>query len=187
MDAMLPDAFIQTVNEKKEKLVVFAVVRNEYMRIRAWLRHYRAMGVRSFAIIDNGSSDGTFQYLSKQDDVALVRLADRFSSVAFGIRWLNEFHARVAPSTWVLFADADELLIYRGWPDVPIGDFVRTVEDEGCDTVFGFMLDMYPKGRMEDADIGEDEDLFDVAPCFDGEYHFRIPPRKPWNSSKRWN
>ena len=144
---MLPRKFIEDIASMNENVVVFSVMRNERMRIGAWLRHYRAMGIGAFAIVDNGSTDGTFEYLSEQPDVVLVRLMDSFSSVAFGIDWLNEFHARITPSTWVLFADADEFLIYRGWPSIPIGTFVRTIEGEGCDAVFGFMLDMYPRGR----------------------------------------
>ena len=43
---MLPLAFINEINSMNEKVVVFGVMRNENLRIRAWLRHYRAMGVR---------------------------------------------------------------------------------------------------------------------------------------------
>jgi hypothetical protein len=177
---MLPLAFINEINSMNEKVVVFGVMRNENLRIRAWLRHYRAMGVRAFAIIDNGSTDGTAEYLSEQPDVVVTRLTDSFSSVAFGVHWLNEFHKRVTPLTWVLFADADEFLVYRDWPNVPVATFVQQAADEGCNAVFGFMLDMYPKGPLEEATLREDADPFAVAPCFDGEYYFRAPPRKPW-------
>lgn len=177
---MLPSDFIETVNDAGEEIVVFSMVRNEDARIRAWLRHYRDMGVRLFAVVDNGSTDGTFEYLSRQPDVVVTRVLESFSAAACGVDWLNEFHRRVKPATWVLFADCDELLLYRGWPEVSLSAFVKQAAEENCNAVFGFMLDMYPRGPLQEAVLPADGNPFDVAPCFDSEYSFRIPPRKPW-------
>jgi len=40
----------------------FARCRDERLRLPAFLRHYRALGVNRFFIVDNGSSDGTVDW-----------------------------------------------------------------------------------------------------------------------------
>jgi hypothetical protein len=182
--AVLADQFISSVNDAGESLVVFAVVRNEAMRLPGWLHHYRNAGVKQFAIIDNGSEDETFEFLAAQRDVALQRIHVGFAQSNFGMDWANEFRDRIAPGTWVLVADADECMIYRNWPELPLPAFVDLVRNDRKDAVLGFLLDMYPDGFVEDAVVPEGRSLFDVAPCFDADYRFRNRPRKPWEADE---
>jgi Glycosyl transferase family 2 len=181
LNPMLPQSFITAVGDLAQNLVVFSVVRNERVRIHAWLRHYRNMGVTAFAVIDNGSTDGTYEFLQEQPDVAVSRIETSYAASNFGVAWLNEFHRRV-PSIWVVFADADELLVYRGWPDRPLVELVDEAASENCNSFFGVMIDMYPDGPLEDAVVSDNDNLFDVAPCFDRDYRFRIRPLAPWEA-----
>jgi glycosyltransferase involved in cell wall biosynthesis len=182
---MLPEAFISRISESKETLIVFSVVRNERLRIRHWLEHYRRAGVRIFAVIDNGSTDGTFELLGSQPDVILTRMTHSYGGANFGLTWLNELHERIAPGTWILFADADELLVYRGWPNRPVQVLADAAASESSNAIFGFMLDMYPDGALEDAVVGDAASLFETAPCFDADYRFRLRPLKPWERGGR--
>jgi hypothetical protein len=177
---MLPEAFIRGIAEANDKLVVFSVVRNERLRIGHWLEHYRRAGAKVFAVIDNGSTDGTFELLDSQPDVILTRMTNSFSAASFGIGWLNELHRRVAPQTWILFADADELLVYSGWPARPLKALTDAAAEDSRNAVFGFMLDMYPDGALEQAAPQHAPDLFAVTPCFDADYRFRLRSLKPW-------
>jgi Glycosyl transferase family 2 len=67
----------------------FATCRNERLRLPAFLRHYRNLGVDRFFIVDNDSSDGTTDYLVGQADVHLFRTANRYSAAHMGTDWLN--------------------------------------------------------------------------------------------------
>ena len=93
--------------------------------------------------------------------------------------------ARRADSDWLLFVDADELLVYRGWPDRQLIELADEAAVENCNTFFGVLVDMYPNGSLEDAVVSEQGDLFDVAPCFDRDYHFRIRPLTPWEPPEK--
>jgi glycosyltransferase involved in cell wall biosynthesis len=158
--------------------IAFAPVRNERLRIAAWLDHYRTIGIERFVVVDNGSTDGTFELLEEQADVAALRAEDSFAESNCGIDWLMALHRAAAPGTWILFADADEHLVYRGWPERPLSGLLAEAEADGADAVLAFMLDMYPDGPIEDA--AEAPDLAAMAPCFDGDYIFRRPPTRPW-------
>jgi len=174
------DALITAINDTRSKIIVFAVVRNEMLRLRAFLKHYRAMGIRLFVIVDNGSEDGTFEYLQKQCDVLLVRTLESYAASNFGLHWLNELHQKLTDHRWILFADADELLVYRGWPQKKVADLCAEAEAQGGNAIFAPMLDMYPNGPLESAEMTEGDDLFAVSPCFDRDICFRHRPVKPW-------
>jgi hypothetical protein len=178
----LPSEFIERVDAVRSNLVVFSVMRNERQRIPAWLRHYREIGVKTFAIVDNNSTDGTYELLKCEKDVVLTRMAGGFLASRFGVDWLNEFHRRIRPGAWVLFVDADEFLVYRGWPETDLATYANWMTAEGSNAAMGFMLDMYPVGPIENATIVDSDDLFTVAGNFDRDYHFRVAPRKPWET-----
>jgi glycosyltransferase involved in cell wall biosynthesis len=159
---------------------VIAVVRNEIIRLPAWLAHYRALGTKNFIIVDNGSSDGTADYLHAQADVLLLQTMESFGRAKFGVDWLNEIRAAMPAGNWTVFADADELLVYPGWPARGVDDLAAEIAAAGCDASWAFLLDMYPNGPIIPLDPPMGTPLFEAAPCFDAKYFFRYPPKKPW-------
>ena len=57
---------------------LFSKIRNEKLRLPAFLRHYRSLGVDRFFIVDNDSTDGSTEYLLAQPDVHLFGLVPAF-------------------------------------------------------------------------------------------------------------
>ena len=53
-----------------EARLVFPTLRNERGRLPHFLRYYREMGVNHFLMVDNGSYDGSREYLAEQPDVS---------------------------------------------------------------------------------------------------------------------
>lgn len=180
MTFTLPSQFIEAI-KSTHGAVVFIPVRNEMVRLPAWIRHWRGMGNVTIAAIDNGSTDGTYEFLQAQPDVCVMRTEESFAAANFGMNWLNEIHNRVQAGRWVLFADADECLVYRGWPHVPLADYLARLDHENRTAVYGVMVDMYPDGPVDTAVIPDGQTMFDAAPCYDGDYLFRTTPVKPWH------
>ncbi len=59
--------------------------RNESLRLPAFLRHYRQLGVHRFFVADNASTDGTTtEYLTQQPDVHVFRTDQSFRSARGG-------------------------------------------------------------------------------------------------------
>lgn len=170
----------KVIQSFKDKIVAFGVMRNERLRVEAWIAHYRNIGINTFFVIDNGSDDGTYEFLSSQPDVVVERTHDSYSASNFGIDWLNKFREIVGTDKWVLFADADELIVYEGWPKYPITEIIQKAEATDCNAVLGFLLDMYPDGTLESSSSKSYENLFLTAPCFDSDYEFQFFPKKPW-------
>ena len=58
-------------------ILCFSTMRNEIIRLPFFLEHHRALGVDHFLIVDNGSDDGTTEYLAAQPDVSLWSTPNR--------------------------------------------------------------------------------------------------------------
>lgn len=188
MTRLLNEEFLGAVDAASEDhdIIAACVCRNEIDRLQSWLAHYRAIGVGCFAVIDNGSDDGTHEYLAAQPDVILTRTTASFAAANCGMDWINAVRARISRRIWLLYTDADEQIVYRGWPERPLADLCREAESEGANTIFAFMLDMYPDGPVESGQPEEGRDLTEIAPLFDSEYHFRLRPVKPWRHPDGW-
>ena len=134
-------------------VLVVCVVRNERMMIPHFLAHYRQLGARHFVFVDNGSDDGTAEYLLAQPDVVLYATDTDYRDSHYGVCWQQAVLAAHAPGRWAVVADADELLLYRDCETVPLPELVRRLDVLGHDAACVLMLDMYPRGALRDTDF----------------------------------
>src|SRR4051794_26607277 len=88
------------------------VVRNELARLPALLAHHRRLGVSRFFVIDNGSTDGTVEFLLAQDDVRAWSSGVPFRQARYGAAWFEAVLGQHGRDHWVVIVDADELLWY---------------------------------------------------------------------------
>lgn len=142
-------------------VAVISVLRNEMFFLPQFLAHYRRLGVTAFLIGDNGSDDGSAEYLAAQPDVVLFSAPTPFREARQGTEWKIALMAQLRPGGWSLVADADELLVARGLrgPGHPQGwqgglslpEFLAQPQFAGCDAFRLMMLDMYPEGPLSAA------------------------------------
>ncbi len=62
---------------RRGDVLAIAVMRDEMRRLPHWMDHYRRLGVAQFLLVDNGSRDGTREFLADQADVSLWSTAAR--------------------------------------------------------------------------------------------------------------
>lgn len=148
-------------------ILVFATLRNEKVRLPYFLSYYRRLGAAHFLIVDNGSEDGSADYLAEEPDVSLWRTSDSYKAARFGMDWMNWLLRRYGHGHWCLTVDPDEFLIF------PFCD-TRTLHaltdwlDASSIRSFGAMLvDMYPKGAVDAQPYRPGQDPFEIANWFD--------------------
>ena len=136
----------------------FATLRNEMQRLAFFLVHHRRLGVRHFLIVDNGSDDGTVDYLRDQPDVSLWRSEHSYKLSRFGMDWLTWLQMRHGAGHWCLTVDADEALIYPDWENRPLTELTTWLAARNVASFGAIMLDMYPKGPLSQQpyEIGQD-------------------------------
>jgi glycosyltransferase involved in cell wall biosynthesis len=149
-----------------EAIVLVACVRDEMIRITQFLDHYRRIGVDHFAIVDNASEDGTAEFLEQQGDVSLYRTSQSFGGGG-GWAWIETLLERHAAGRWCLVADADELLVYPGYPERSVRDVIAYHEAHGFTAMASLLLDMYAATLRPQQDaVGS---LFDLCPYYDSD------------------
>ncbi len=141
-----PTARIETVRHRKpgnpHRPMVVLCVKNDRCRVEMLVKHYRELGVERFAMIDNGSDDGTFEWLLEQDDIDIYRTADRYSS-SVKEAWINRVVSMYGFNRWYLQTDSDELVKYVGMETHPLSDVVSFAEKHGYDRLEAMTFDMY--------------------------------------------
>lgn len=142
-------------------------LRNERARLPWFLDYYRGMGVRHFLMVDNASDDGSGIYLRRQPDVSLWLTEASYKGARFGMDWMNWLLLRHGRGHWCLTVDPDEFLVYPHMEHRPLSALTGWLEATGRRSFPAMLLDMYPKGHIEDAICSEGQDPFRVARWFD--------------------
>jgi hypothetical protein len=173
------------------KNTLFSICYNEIYLLEAFLSHYRSMGVEQFLVLDDHSTDGTFEYLAQQDDCVLIKSKYRYGDVVkvtdgcfkngdkgqrAGILLKSVIPAKYLEGSWALYADLDEFLILPEGYSSP-WDFTNELERDGYGSVISSVVDFYPEhsnGIFEDISLHRTEDLIHAYPYFDSGPILRI-------------
>ena len=146
---------------------MLCTLRDEVRRLPYFLRYYRDRGVRHFLFVDNGSKDGSREYLMDQPDCSVWTTDASYKRARFGMDWMNHLLRRYGHGHWCLTVDADEFLVYPYCDTRPLPALAYWLENAGVRSFGAMVLDMYPKGRVADAPLIEGEDPFEDACWFD--------------------
>ena len=154
------------------------VTRNEALRLPAVLDYHRDLGVGRFLMIDNGSDDGTIDFLLAQPDVHVF--SSKASFAANKMRWTNTVLDAHADKHWTLTIDADELYVYPHCERVKLAQFCRFLESAGARATLSLLLDMYSDKPIDETLYNAGEPLLDACRYFDpGPYSSIVAPLFP--------
>lgn len=168
----------RTKQVNRDDILLFSTLRNERIRLPYFLKYYRDLGIGHFFLVDNGSDDGTREYLSEQTDVSLWTSRGSYRKSQFGTDWLNFLKNRYAHGHWVLVVDPDEFLIYPYCDTRPIRALTDWLDAGNKRSYSAMLLDMYPDGSVDDVKYREGDDPFRSLAYFDsGNYTVRENPR----------
>jgi hypothetical protein len=164
----------RTANIRPDDILVFTTARNERIRLPYFLRYYRDMGVDHFVIVDNDSDDGSADYLAAQHDVSVWHSRASYKRARFGVDWLNWLQRRHGHGHWCLTVDPDEFLVYPFCDTRPIRALTDWLDASSIRSFSAMLLDMYPKGRLDEQPYEEGQNPIDIACWFDsGNYSMK--------------
>lgn len=159
--------------------IVFSVMRDEAGIIADFLEHYRKAGIKKFVILDNSSTDGTFEFLKEQADIDLYRTGTAFTTIRKQA-WLNVLlDTYRSPDQWFICVDADEHIVFDGMQNGRDFSDLAMVMDKACiRRVRGCLVDMYSRRPIADSLVREGEALIEAYPLFDraGYREYDLPP-----------
>ncbi len=156
----------------EDAVLTFSTVRNEIIRLPHFLEHYRSLGVHHFLIVDNGSDDGTAEYLAAQPDVSLWHTTHSYKKSRFGVDWLTWLQIKYGHGHWCLTVDADEILIYPHHDTRSLSQLTKELDQAEKQSYGAMMLDMYPKGGLDARPYVAGQNPFEILRWFDADnYH----------------
>ena len=147
--------------------IVVLCIKNDLKRIQMLVNHYRKLGIEKFAFMDNGSDDGTFEWLLDQSDVDLFRCYEPYQT-AVKEGWINRIISHYGFNRWYLVTDSDELGTYVGMESHPIKDVVKYAEKSGIKRIKGLTIDMYADGSP----FGNTDDIYGTYKWMDVNTYF---------------
>ncbi len=148
-------------------IVLLATERNERVRLPFFLRYYRDLGVDHFLIVDNGSDDGSREYLAAQPDVSLWQTHASYKAAHFGVDWLTWLQRRHCHGHWALTVDVDEFFVYPFCDTRPLRALTDWLDASALRSFPAILLDMYPKGPVGAESYRDGQDPFEIASWFD--------------------
>ena len=159
---------------RPDDILLFATLRNERVRLPYFFKYYRAMGIQHFLMVDNGSDDGTREYLEAQPDVSVWRSDKSYKRARFGVDWLNWLQRKYAHGHWTLVVDVDEFFVYPFCDTRPLRALTDWLDASSIKSFGAMLLDMYPRGKINAVSYREGQDPFEIAAWFDsGNYTIR--------------
>lgn len=159
----------------KSDIILVSTLRNERKRLPFFLDYYRKLGIQHFMIVDNGSEDGSREYLEKQTDASIWTTKASYKRAGFGIHWMNYLLRKYAVGHWTLTVDVDEFFVYPHCDTRSLDALTDWLDASSVRSIGTMLLDTYPKGKIADAKYKDGEDPVKVAPYFDsGNYAFSM-------------
>lgn len=156
----------------------FTTVRNEIDRLPYFLKYYRDLGVGHFLFVANNSTDGTQEYLTGQPDVSVWRTDASYKASRFGVDWTTWLQFRYGHGAWCLTVDADELLVYPHCDTRDLTALTAQLDKTGAKALGALMLDMFPKGPLDQSEYDPNDNPIEVLRWFDAAPH-RVQRQHP--------
>ena len=148
--------------------ILLAVVqRTEMPRLPYFLDWYRRRGVAHVLAVDNGSDDGSRDWLADQPDVSVWTTPDSYRAARFGMDWLTHLLGRHGHDHWVVTADPDEFLVYPFHDSRPLAALTGWLDAAQARSYPAMLLDMYPRGAVDESRYRPGDDPFETACWFD--------------------
>ena len=148
-------------------LIVFCTARNEGVRLPWFLKYYRDMGVNHFVMVDNDSTDGSLDFLARQEDVSVWHTRASYKRARFGMDWINWLLRTYGDGHWVLVVDPDELFLYPFCDTRPLRALTDWLDASSIKSFSAMLIDMYPKGRLDAQPYTAGQDPLEIASWFD--------------------
>lgn len=117
------------------------LVKNGVYFLPELLAHHRAIGIRHFLAIDNGSTDGTQALLAVEPDVTVVE--NRLPVAEYEMLMRSILPRRHVRGGWFLVVDTDEMFDPPPGCGGQIGPLLRYLSAQGHTALLAHALDMF--------------------------------------------
>ncbi|NOX39567.1 MAG: glycosyltransferase family 2 protein [Alphaproteobacteria bacterium] len=157
----------RTADLRADDILLFCTLRNERVRLPFFMEYYRNLGVGHFLFVDNGSDDGSREYLAEQSDASVWGTTASYKSAHFGMDWLNWLLSKYGHDRWTLVVDVDEFFVYPFCDTRPLAALTDWLDSSKVRSFAAMLVDIYPKKSVNETEYHEGQNPMEVAEYFD--------------------
>lgn len=152
------------IHKIKSEIRLFAIMRNESLRLPYFHSYYQGLGVDRFFFIDNNSTDSSREIILSKINSHLFVTEQSYRDHWY---WLEYMLDRFGRGHWCLVVDIDELFQYPHSDTVSLKDFCKFLDSKGDTAVRSMLLDMYSDVSCNRIEYAAGQNPLDVLRYFD--------------------
>lgn len=149
----------------QDDIILISVLKNAERYLPSFLAHYRRLGVKRFAFVDDRSDDGTRALLLGAPDVDIYESNVDYRGANGGLVWRDLMVERYGRDRWYVSLDCDEYLVFPGSETRALKDFITDLEAGRRDRALAVMIDIYPDAVLAEAPQHEPLDASPIVVC----------------------
>lgn len=146
---------------------LFAIMRNESMRLPHFFQYYKQMGVNRFFIIDNNSTDNSVEIALKEINLHLFSTNETYKNHWF---WMEHLLDTYGKNYWCIVVDIDELFYYPNFNTISLPSLIKYLEKHKFTSISTLLLDMYADNNILEVEYTQTNPL-EILLFFDTEYY----------------
>jgi len=161
----------KSIPDDQKELRLFAMARNEALRLPYFIEYYFSKGVDRIFLIDNGSTDNTRQIALSYDNVHVLKTTESFVNYS---NWMEIALDRYGVGRWCLSADIDEIFQYPYSEQLTLKQLCVFLDEQGDTAMQSLLLDMYSDKPIRLNTYQAGQNPLEVSPYFDPQYEESI-------------
>lgn len=130
----------------KGEVLAIVLVRDGAYHLDAFFDYYRAMGIRYFAFMDNGSTDETITRIKQQEGCVIDRAVLPLAQYEDLMRGYPA--EKYGTNRWCLYVDMDEQFDFEGRTAQGLPALIDYLEQRGDTALMAQMLEMFPRAPL---------------------------------------
>lgn len=164
----------------KSEIRLFAMARNESLRLPYFLKYYFGMGVDRIFLIDNNSTDQTREIALSHSNVHVFKINESFKKSWY---WIEYFLGKYGKGHWCMVVDIDELFTYPYAEVVPLRILLKYMEQNKYEAIRSLFLDIYSDKPIVETGYEPNKNPLECCPYFDADF-FKVDVQL--FDKKRW-
>jgi hypothetical protein len=168
------------IPKNKIELRLFAIARNESLRLPFFLKYYFEKGVDRIFLVDNDSTDNTREIALSCPNVHVFKINKSFKNFWY---WIDFFLNKYGMNKWCLVVDIDELFFYPFAEIASLKILINYMEFKKYEAIRSFLLDIYSDKPISETNYKANENPLECCPYFDPDFYSRqisMLDKKTW-------
>ena len=157
----------QFIPKDISEIRLFAIMRNESLRLPHFINYYKNLGVARFFLIDNNSTDDSVALALEQENVHVFETKENYQNHWFWMEYLLETYGK---GHWCVVVDIDELFSYPSAEHLSLRELRSFLESKNESAIRTFLLDMYSDQSVVATKYRAGNNPLSVVNCFDKDY-----------------